>query len=80
MKQKKIRHQLKEIEYQLPGYELESLELDKENGGRGTIVYFRKSPDFNRLALDANDGLELHGIIASEVRLKDEQKLVVLSV
>ena len=83
VKPKNMSRTITNIEYQLPGYNLESDGLIGENANRGNIVYIHQSLQYNRIKIDRFTNQSLPNItdfIACEIKLDREEKLLFCSV
>ena len=83
VKPRNITSTIPNLEYQLPGYNLESACLIGENASRGNIVYINQSLQYNRSTIDHFTNQSLPNItdfIACEINLDRGEKLLFCSV
>ena len=82
VKPKNISRTITNLEYQLPGYNLESDGLIGKNASRGTIVYIHQSLQYNSIKIDRFTSQSLPNItdfIACEIKLDRVEKLLFCS-
>ena len=83
VKPKNISRTITNLEYQLPGYNLESDGLIGDNASRGNIVYIHQSLQYNRIKIDRFTNQSLPNItdfIACEIKLDRGEKMLFCSV